>query len=89
MPLTPEQNEELGLILEALEPETKNMDSVPQTFANEQIEKHARYGSRLFLSDKQFAWLRRLYVEFVGPLEHLPLTSRGAREDLIGNDDED
>ena len=86
MALTPEQNERLTYMLEALEPETKAMSDVARGFVEDQIKRHDQYAERMFLSPKQESWLERLYIEHVGPLRDIPNSMRGAREDLLGEE---
>lgn len=61
---------EFNRILDELAPEVDNMKEVPQSFARDMIEKNKLYGERVFVSPKQFAWLKTLHEEFVGDTAH-------------------
>lgn len=89
MAITPEQNEELTAILEALSTERGAMNERSRSFYDEQVKRHEEYGARIFLSPAQFNWLRSIYTEHVGPLDGLQLASNGARRDTLGDDADD
>lgn len=57
---------EFSRILEELGPEVDNMNDTPKSFVKDMIEKNGLYGERVFVSPKQFDWLKKLHEEFVG-----------------------
>lgn len=57
---------EFNRILEELAPEIDNMKETPQSFVSDMVEKNKLYGERVFVSPKQFNWLKQLHEEFVG-----------------------
>lgn len=61
---------EFNRILEELGPEVDNMQATPQSFVRDMIEKNGLYGERVFVSPKQFDWLKKLHEEFVGDTAH-------------------
>lgn len=64
MPLTDDQYTELQGILQALEPNLASVYQSGQGFIRDQIEREAKYGQDMFMSPKQWAWLRKLNDEF-------------------------
>lgn len=68
MALTTEQDEYLTLLLQGLEPCSKDIYPNGRKFVTEQVERHDQYGTRMFMSPKQLAWLEALYKEHVGTL---------------------
>lgn len=66
MALTEEQNERLTAILQALEPEMSKLGQASQNFVRDQIERHAKYDDKIFISPKQKAWLEDLYERYAG-----------------------
>lgn len=61
---------EFNRILEELAPEIDNMNSTPQSFVKDMVEKNTLYGERVFVSPKQLDWLKKLHEEFVGDTQH-------------------
>lgn len=61
---------EFNRIVEELTPETDNMKETPQSFVRDMAEKNKLYGERVFVSPKQFDWLKKLHEEFVGDTAH-------------------
>lgn len=82
MSITDEQDARLTLILGALEPEMKNMNPVPAGFVKDQCARHKTYGTEIFMSPKQWAWLERLYVEYIGDEEEQPKGADGKKDDM-------
>lgn len=66
MAITEEQNERLTEMLQALEPEIKNLGQASANFVRDQIKRHDRYGTQMFISPKQNAWLEDLYEKYAG-----------------------
>lgn len=85
MALTEEQNERLTAILQALEPEIKNLGQASQNFVRDQIERHAKYDDKMFISPKQKAWLEDLYEKYAGGAKEVG-NSRDAEHDDGGDD---
>lgn len=91
MALTEEQNERLTAILQALEPEIKNMGQASQNFVRDQIKRHNQYDDAMSISPKQKAWLEDLYEKYAGgtkevgdsrtPIDDEPDTTH-SREDI-------
>jgi len=98
MPITERENDHLTVLLQNLEPETKNMTERSRNFVRDQITRHGSYGSRIFMSDKQWKWLRDLHAEFCPeadlpdpnvPRDELPDTSdEGDDDDAMRRDDD-
>lgn len=84
MPITEQQNDELKALLAALSTERGALNDRARDFFDQQVARHEQYGARIFISLKQMAWLRDLYVEHVGSLDGLNYPSKGAREDTLG-----
>lgn len=61
---------EFSRILEELEPELGSLTGQAVTFVPDMIEKNKLYGERVFVSPKQFDWLKKLHEEFVGDTAH-------------------
>lgn len=61
---------EFNRIVSELEPEIDNMKETPQSFVADMVEKNSLYGERVFVSPKQFDWLKKLHEEFVGNTAH-------------------
>jgi hypothetical protein len=61
---------EFNRILQELEPEVDNMKETPQSFVRDMLEKNKLYGERVFVSPKQFEWLKKLHEEYVGDTDH-------------------
>lgn len=89
MALTDEKFEKLERMLEALEPELGQIVGSSKGFIDDQIKRLGQYGRSMFMSDKQYAWVESVYEKYVGPLRHIPLSSRGARDDTLGDNDVD
>lgn len=67
MPLTDDQYTELQGILQALEPVLDKLYPAGRGFVSDQIEREKTYGQDMFMSVKQWAWLRKLHNEFAPP----------------------
>lgn len=80
---------EFNRILEELAPEVENLNGASQSFTRDMIEKNGLYGERVFVSPKQFDWLKRLHEEFVGDTAHEKSTGddRDPRSDKDMDDD--
>lgn len=90
--MTLEQFERLQQILQALEPETKNMRGRSPDFVRDQLERVDRFGVNVSVTPRQMTWLEDLYVEHVGSLDALggaAPTDAENREDVLGEDPED
>lgn len=57
-------------MLEELAPEVDGMKDTPRNFLSDMIEKNKLYGERVFVSVKQFDWIKKLHEEFVGDTDH-------------------
>lgn len=79
MAITEEQNERLTEILQALEPEIKNLGQASANFVRDQIKRHSQYNEWIFVSPKQWAWLEDLYEKYAG----------GTKQDHRGEDPND
>lgn len=66
MAISEEQNERLTEILQALEPEIKNLGQASANFVRDQIKRHSQYNEQIFVSPKQWAWLEDLYEKQAG-----------------------
>lgn len=66
MALSLEQDEELSRLLEELEPVVKHMGEWDRNFTQDQLDRHAKYGSKIFMSPKQWEQLHRIHDEYVG-----------------------
>lgn len=69
MAITEEQNERLTQILQALEPEIKNLGQASANFVRDQIKRHDQYHEAIFVSPKQWAWLTDLYEKYAGGMK--------------------
>lgn len=90
--MTPEQFERLQQMLQALEPEIKNMRGRSPDFVRDQLERVDRFGVNVSMTPRQMKWLEDLYVEHVGSLDALDgatPTDAENREDVLGEDSED
>jgi hypothetical protein len=88
MTLYPAAFERLQAMLEALEPEIKNMTGQSPKFVRDQIDRAAKYGERIFITPRQIAWLEDLYAKHVGSLDALPTAEPSEREnraDVLGD----
>lgn len=65
---------EFNRIVEELTPEVDNMNDTPKSFVRDMIQKNSLYGERVFVSPKQFDWLKKLHEEFVGDTAHAKST---------------
>ncbi len=61
---------EFNRILQELSPEVDDMKEPSQGFVKDMIEKNGLYGERVFVSGKQFDWLKSLHEQFVGDTAH-------------------
>lgn len=57
---------EFNRILEELKPELGSFKPAEENFVNDMVEKNGLYGEGVFVSPKQFAWLKRIHQEYVG-----------------------
>lgn len=73
MALSEEMNERLGVLLENLSTVRAKLNGRAQGFVDDQIERHDKYGERMFLSEKQLDWLESLHKEHCPGVE-LPAT---------------
>lgn len=78
---------EFSRMLEELAPEVDGMKDVPRNFLSDMIEKNRLYGERVFVSPKQFDWIKKLHEEFVGDTAHEK--SSGDDRDPRSNSDMD
>jgi hypothetical protein len=58
--------EELKTILTDLEAVVDQLKGNSKNFVTDQIDRHAKYGDRMFISSKQLDWLKNLHEEYVG-----------------------
>lgn len=73
MALSMEEDATLTEILADLEPEIDKMKpGFQQNFTRDQIERHRKYGSNIFMSPKQWSVLRQLHDEYVGSGNNAP-----------------
>lgn len=90
--LYPGAYERLKAMLDALEPEIKDMTGSSPGFIRDMLDKSASYGESMFVSPKQLQWVENLYEKYVGPLDAVgdPIDpQQGARDDTLGNDIDD
>lgn len=66
MALSLEQEERLRDLLINLEPEAKAMKDHERGFVEDQIKRFEQYGSRVFISPKQWGWLDALHEKYCG-----------------------
>lgn len=71
--LSDEQHVQLETMLQALEPELKEIYPNGQNFVRDQIERFAKYGQDTRISPKQWNWLTKLYEEFAEQPEAAPV----------------
>lgn len=64
MALSDDQYTELQGILQALEPNLDKVYPAGRGFIADQIEREKKYGQDMFMSPKQWAWIRKLNDEF-------------------------
>lgn len=64
MALNEQQLAELQDILEALKPNLGNIYPSGKSFVEDQIKRFDRYGQDMFMSPKQWRWLRDINEEF-------------------------
>ena len=86
MALSDKDYTELQSILQALQPNLNNVYQRGQDFIRDQIDREAKYGQDMFMSVKQFAWLRKLNDEFG---EKPPMQGRTAGKMTESDDPED
>lgn len=67
MALSDDDYTELQGILQALEPKLDTLYDKARGFVSDQIEREKRYGQDMFMSTKQWKWLRDLNAEFGSP----------------------
>lgn len=67
--LTEDQQSHLEMLLSGLFDVKAKLNEKSKAFVYQIEERYNQYGSNIFLSAKQLAWLEKLYTEFVGPLE--------------------
>ncbi len=84
--MTPESFERLEAILNALEPELKNMGGKSPEFVRDQLTRVEQYGADVRMSNKQIAWLEDLYQKHVGSLDGL--NTEASRDEEDDMDDE-
>lgn len=61
---------EFSRILEELGPEIDNLTEPSRGFAKDMVEKNGLYGERVFVSIKQFDWLKSLHEKNIGNTAH-------------------
>lgn len=61
---------EFNRLLEELGPEVENMKETPRSFMSDMIAKNNEYGERVFVSPKQFDWIKKLHEEYIGDTDH-------------------
>lgn len=66
MALSMDEDAQLTQLLGDLEPEMGGMSQWAQGFLKDQIERHRKYGTEIFMSPKQWAMIRKLHDEHVG-----------------------
>lgn len=84
--LDPERYALFKQAMEGLEPELKKLNDTPRKFVEDQLQRHEQYGERMFVSDKQFNWMKQLHEEHVGPLDTASAQAASPRRDLLGDD---
>ena len=57
-------------LLSELEPEIDGLRETPRNFMRDMVDKQKLYGERMFVSPKQFNWVKQLHEEFVGDTAH-------------------
>ncbi len=85
--MTLDQFERLEAILNALEPELKNMGGKSPEFVRDQFTRVEQYGADVRISPKQMKWLEELYQKHVGSLDGL--NSEATRDEVLGDEDDD
>lgn len=66
MSLTPEETEDLQLMLDAIEPEMKRLSDWERKFLGDQLDRFGRYGPSIRMSPKQWEVVRRCYQKVTG-----------------------
>lgn len=62
---------EVARIIDELEPEVGGFSyDAANNFVRDQVERKRQYGERMFISEKQIAWLKRLHEEYIGDTAH-------------------
>lgn len=62
--------EELASMLTDLEDVVDQLKGNSQNFVKDQIDRHAKYGDRMFISAKQLDWLKNLHEEWCGTAQY-------------------
>lgn len=57
-------------MLDELQPEVARMNGSPFNFLTDMIGKNEQYGERVFVSAKQFDWIKKLHEEYIGDTVH-------------------
>jgi len=66
MAITEEQNTELTNILSDIQGEEGMLTDRERTFVSDQVERHDKYGLNIYMSEKQWSWLRSIHGKVAG-----------------------
>ncbi len=69
--LYPKEYDELKTMLTDLAAVVDQLKGNSQNFVRDQIDRHNKYGERMFVSPKQLDWLKNLHEEYVGTVQHV------------------
>lgn len=72
MSLTEVENEKLTDMLGAIEAEMGALSDWERGFIKDQLDRHAKYGSGIRLSTKQWAMIRKVYEKVTGDAGETP-----------------
>ena len=91
MAITREQNDRLTEMLAELEPHLSKLNNFEQGFVGDQIARHKKYGDRIYMSEKQWKLLGKIYEDAIGDTADVPdekSSDRATRKDYALDDDE-
>lgn len=90
MALTHDQDARLTQLLQGLEGCLDDLYPNARSFVKDQLDRHEQYGSRVFMSPKQWKWLEDLYAEFIGDDElQTPAREEEAVDERMGRSKRD
>lgn len=66
MSITKKDDERLALMLKALEGQEGNMSDWQNNFIADQRKRHARFKDQIYMSDRQWGAIEKIYEEVTG-----------------------
>lgn len=72
MAITREQFDRLTEMLDALKPHVSKLNNFEQKFVTDQISRLEKWGDRIFMSEKQWKMIAKIYEEAIGDTADIP-----------------